>query len=596
MLNYFTDKKKSKDLQLAEESVVKGLEFLKQKQYGRASKEFEQSAKYDKETALSLLKPQFEAFDSQKLFKAASTIGDTLYQHQPKTSEFLNHLGNLSRKSGNSKKANELYKRAFKTNKKDDTAFLNLAASIAKIPIYDQNVKKLIAKHINLKNFIIPKSDYPRNQELLGHLAEALNKKHYFKKVEKMQEMILEKELKNTTAAIADSDQMMKDIRKKLVGTDKIDESCSDVIILLKESLDHDWNRLSIEEKDEFLWSVLNLGLYVLNERESLIDKENDNGSDPSIKNLKMALDVFVKLKAEQHSFRYLDMVISITHFLLNDEEDNDEINTFKDILSRDPDDRYFNINLGIYYHRTGNKLMSYVYLIKGASILEKLEGACYLSDIIELADEKYSQGKLSEALKLYRVASLETNNIEILIGIGKTLVTLNKFYEAIQPLKDALRLNPKSEDVQNELLKLQDHFCFLGDEFYQAGTFVVASENYQHALEIDHTPHIMLKAMQAYKMQGNIVKEHEIRDEFNTIKMGQKEQEVENNRILLIQQGKKQLKLKNLNQAITLFENAFKIKTDRDTFMYLVYLYKKLNQKQALNRVVQRWHQEHPK
>lgn len=596
MLNYFTDKKRAKSIQLAEESVDKGLEFLKQKQYGRAGKEFEQSVKYDKEKALSLLEPQYKAFDSQKLIKEAIVIGDILYLHQQKTFEFLNHLGNLCRKSGNSKKANELYKRAFKIGKNDETAFLNLAASIAKIPVYDQNIRKLLDKHIDINNFILPQSDYPRNQEMHGHLAEALNKKHYFKKVEKMQELILEKELKDTTAAIANTDQMMTDIRKKLAGNSDFDESSSDVKTLLKEALDHDWNRLLSGEKDEFLWSVLSLGLYVLNERESLIDKENKDGSDPTKNNLKMALDVFVKLKAEQYSFRYLDMLISITHFLLNENEKHDEIDTFKDILSRDPNDRYFNINLGIYYHRTGNKLMSYVFLIKGASIIEKLEGACNLSDIIDLADDKYSQGKLSEALKLYRLASLETDDIDLLVGIGKTLISLNKFYEAIQPLKDAVRLNPRNQIAQNELLKLQEHFCFLADEFYRVGTYVPAADNYQHALEIDHTPHIMLKAMQAYKMQGNHVKEHEIREEYNTIKASQKQKEKESNRIRLVQQGKKQLKLRKLNEAISSFESAFKIKTDRDTFMYLVYLYKKLNQKNALTRVVQRWHQEHPK
>ena len=307
-----------------------------------------------------------------------------------------------------------------------------------------------------------------------------------------------------------------------------------------------------------------------------------------------MALDVFVKLKAEQYSFRYLDMVVSITNFILNENED--EISIFKDILSRDPNDRYFNINLGIYYHRIGNKLMSLVFLIKGASKLDEMEGACHLSEIIDLADKKYGQGKLSEALKFYRLASLETDNIELLYGIGKTLASLNKFYEAIQPLKDAVRLNPKYEEAHDELLKLQEHFCFVADEFYHVGTFVAASENYEHALEIDRTPHILLKAMKAYKMQGNHIKEHEIKEEYNTIKSDQKQKEQEETRKLLIQQGKKELKTKNLNKAITLFEGAYKIRTDRDTFMYLVYLYKKLNQKQALQKVIQRWQIEHPK
>jgi len=595
MLNYFTDKKKTKSLQLAKEAVDKGLEFLKNQKFGRASKEFELGVQHDPETALSLLKAKFKAFDSQKLIKESITIGNVLYQNQKKTYVFTNHLGNLSRLNGDSKKANEFYKRAFSLNKKDDTAFLNLAASIAKVPVFDQEIRKLVDKYINVDNFIFPKSDYPRDQELLGHLTEALNKKHFFKKVEKMQEMILEKELKETTAAIASTDHLIEDIRKKLIGSSKIEESCTDVIVLLKESLEHDWNRLSFEEKDEFLWGVLNLGLYVLLERETLIDKDNeDDKTDSTTKNLQMALDVFVKLKTEQYSFRYLDMIISITHFLLN--ENDDEIAIFKDILSRDPNDRYFNINIGIYYHRIGNRLLSLVFLIKGASILSEMEGACHLSEIIDLADKKYSLGKLSAALKLYRLASLETDNIELLYGIGKTLVSLNKFYEAIQPLKDAVRLNPKYEEAQNELLKLQDHFCFVADEFCNTGTFVAASENYEHALEIDRTPHILLKAMKAYKMQGNHIKEHEIKEEYTTTKSNQKQKEQEETRKLLIQQGKKELKTKNLNKAITLFESAYKIKTDRDTFMYLVYLYKKTNQKQALQKVVKRWQLEHPK
>ncbi|MBU3915417.1 hypothetical protein KKA14_07765, partial [bacterium] len=590
MLTFFSEKKRLKIAKQAAESFEKGLKFLTLQEYVLAAKEIESALRLDAENGVPLLSTQFEEHASFNNIKEAAVLGDILCQYEKKDYSLANRVGNYLRRSGNIKKANALYKRSYYLNKDDETALYNMAACMAKVPVYDGDVKQLVEKYIHFDGFLLPKSIYPRDQKMLGALAGVLNKKHFFSKVEKIQELILEKALTEKEPDYEQIDQLILKVKKKLAGEVKFDEERPDAIGLLKEALEHNWGSLPAQDKDRFLWNVLNLGLHVLSEHCKTVESNESGSPKPD---LRLAIDTFVKLKVEHYSYRYLDMVIAIAHYL--SEESDLAINELKSSLAHDPNDRYFNINMGILYQRTGKRLLSLVYLVKSASLLEELEGASHLSDIIQLADRKYQEGSFKQALKLYKLALLETDNVDLLAKIGQVLISLSKFHEAIQPYKEILRLEPTSEIANNKLDEIQEHFYFLGNEFQEAGSFVNAADNYERALEIKKTSQILLRATTVYKSLGNNNREFELREEYREQKAKQKKLEVESEREQHVKQGVIDLKKLELQSSIAHFQKAFKLRPDKDTFIFLSYLYKKSNQKIALKDLMNQWNSINP-
>jgi tetratricopeptide (TPR) repeat protein len=221
---------------------------------------------------------------------------------------------------------------------------------------------------------------------------------------------------------------------------------------------------------------------------------------------------------------------------------------------------------------------------------LNELGGVCHLADIIDKAKGYLREGEQKKALKLYQIAALETDSIEILEKIGQILMSLHRFYEAIQPFKGILRLKPESRVALEKLAEIQDHFCFLADEFYNVGEFVKATEHFDKALEINRSSTVLKKAMKAYKMQGDHKKEFELQEEYRSAEANERHREQEANRQKLVADGLKYMKKEEFQKAIDQFKDAFRMRMDKDVFMYLSYLYKKFNHKRALQELMVQW------
>lgn len=592
MLEFIEKKSKEKQTRRAENFFWKAMEMLNLDQHGQAVKELESAIELDSENVLMLLSQQADDYYDESKILEALTLTKVLFHHKNKDGVLANRLGNIYRKLGEPKKANELYKQAISLNREDDSPLLNMAASLSKTPFYDKDIRILLKRHIDYRAFLIPKSTYPRDPKIIGHLTEMLNMKQFFGRVERLQELILKKTLQQEEPDFDKMSILVERLKEKIDQKLEEERSNPNVPRLLNEAIKMDWNQLAAFEKDRFLWDVLNLGLFILRDNGDLESLSQKNSEDHvKIYDFQLAIDCFVKLKMEQYSYKYLDMILSLSQTLAGDRKA--AIEELKEQLKSSPSDRYININLGLLYHLEGNRLMSLVYLIKGASILNELGGACHLTDIIESASAQHRNGNLKKALKLYQVASLETDSIEILTQIGDILVSLHRYPEAVQPYREILRIEPNSEIGKSKLLQIQEHFVFLGDEFFSAKEFVKASDYFERALEIKETKTILSKAMKSFKLQGEHKREFEMNSRLHKMIEEEERAGKEAERRNLIQSGLDQMRSQDYQKAIRQFKEALRIRMDKEVVMFLSYIYKKLNQKIALQELMQQWNKD---
>ncbi len=583
---------KDKQLAKAKESFHKALDLIQKKERDKARVELEAALKCDEAFSITLFEDQIDEYSELNKLSDAILLADVLSQFRKKDFVLANRLGNFYRRLDNVKQANLLYKRAISINKKFETAYLNLAASMAKTSLYDDEIKHFIETHIDFNRFFLPQSTYPRDKKIIAHLTDVMNKKYLVSRVDRIQELILKKALTQQKTDFDQVDDLINKLKTKIGSVERFKGDNIDIIELLGEAMNQDWSQLASSEKDRFLWNVLNLGLYILNHYSnegSMLPGYSFRGKPG--KDLQLAIDAITKLKLEQYPYRYIDMIIALCHFQSGSTDEG--INELKAMLKQDPNDRYLNINLGLLNYRLGNKLLSYIYLLKGTSLVEELGGARHLSEIVCLAEEKLQEGDLKQALKLYRIASLETDNSELLMNIGHILISLHRYDQAIQPFKSVLRQNPDSEMAQHKLKEIQGHLCFIADEFFEKREFVKAAEFYEKTLVIDRTPRILKKAAEAYKMQGDLKKEHELQSEYQIKVTEEKEVGRQTMKKRHVVHGLQCMKEKEYQKAIHHFHEAFSLKPDKDTFLYLSFLYKKFNQKIALKELVKRWQQE---
>ncbi len=595
MLEFFDKSSDEKTARRAENYFWKAMELLNDDKHDLAVKELQSAIKIERESVLEMLGEQFGDYYEEGKTLEALTMGTVLIKYKTRDSELANRMGNIHRKLGESKKANDYYKKALALNKKDDIPLYNLAASMARVPGFDDTLKKLLKTYVRYNAYLIPRSTYPRDPGIINHLTEMLNMKQFFGKVERLQELILKKTLKQEEPDFEKMNLLVDLIKDKVNAQIEHDVQHPNVLRLLRAAMKQDWQSIPAGEKDQFMWNILNLGLFIFI-KNSLIDENGRIKLDPAFQpqDLDLAVDSFFRLKAERYSYRYLNMIVALSHTLSgNFGQAVDEI---KDLLKDDPHDRYLNINLGLLYHQQGNQLLSLVYLIKGAHAINDLGGACHLVDVLEKAGEFYRENNFKRALKLYQVAALETDRVDILGKIGDILISLHRFNEAIQPFKDMMRLDPDSQVAIEKLKEIQDHYCFLADEFYDVGEYVKASEHYERALEIDRSPEILKKAAKSYKLQGDHKKEFALEEEFRYEEGQEKAKDQETVRKQLVTNGLKQMKKENFQKAIDNFKEAFKLRVDKDVFMYLSYLYKKFNQKRALQDLIVEWNATQPK
>lgn len=565
MLESFQRNKELKAAKEAEELVTKGLAMLDGKMHKQAMITMQQAVKISPATVKDRMSTEFQAYNQSGDNESALSLGLLLIKITPKDFELANTLGNAARKLGNYKQANNLYRHALKVNKKFQIAFYNLAASMGKVDKFDSDATSALYQFKDIREYILP--DYMFNHSVIEEITQELlefNEAARTLELESMEMKIDELERDGEILEAKDLQIEMEKMQGKsfepepeqiMERLDELEQKAAD----------------SEKDKDEVPGWQFNKGLYSLQVRDGF-----------------KANEIFSKLKKQGHKLEYLEMCLALCREIKG--ETDEAIDEMIRLLGPHPFNRYLNVNLGLMYRKLGNRLLSVKYLLVGASLLEKSDGLYRLSDLRRIAEEHLEAGRYKKSLKLYEIIATEVDTAEPWMAMGEILLQMERLDEAADALKKALTIDPEEEMAEHKLRQIHDIYFDRADSFYRDRKYKPSAGLLEKAMRIMKTHETLRQAAAVYKLLKDHNRYDELIEEVEELKQIEKEKEQEELRQSYILKGRAFLSRKQFNQAVENFELAFRMKLDKDVFMFLATIYKKLNRQSEMSSLLSRW------
>ncbi|MBU3913959.1 tetratricopeptide repeat protein, partial [bacterium] len=223
-------------------------------------------------------------------------------------------------------------------------------------------------------------------------------------------------------------------------------------------------------------------------------------------------------------------------------------------------------------------------------SLLEKSDGLYHLSDLIKIANENLENGNLKKALKLYNIITEEKDDPDIWSSIGEIYMNMGKYEPAVKAYEEILRIDPESRHAKLQIQEIHDVYHIRGDAFFRDSKFKAAATTFEKALRVKRTEESIRSAITVYKLMKNHNRVEELTAELEEIQKRAIEVKNENIRLEHIKTGKLSLKRKDYKQAIESFELAFRMKLDKDVFVYLATIYKAMKRNEDMQHLLERW------
>jgi len=550
MLDFIT-KRKERKVQLQVETYIDdGLTKLSHKLYKQGMICFSNAIELNAEFVEQKLYVEFKSFYQRGDWDSALSIGLILLQVNKKSYELANRVGNCARKIHNYQQANNLYRLSLRNKKGNREAFYNLAASMGKVRLFDLDVKYVIEKYIAEDKYILPDFvDDPDfieciKKSLIGGYEDRIRKKIELKKNKSKAQKLAVQEYVPTYK------EVLKEIQNRL-----------------KKMSDE-----SVSGNKQLLYNmVYNQGLYAL--------ASND---------FETAFNAFIMIKQTNVKMEYLDMLVSIT--ISHKDKTDRAIDMMIRLLGQDQFNRFLNVNLGLMYRRLGNHLLSTKYLAIGASLLKKSEGFYKISDLMTIAIEHFRNGMNRKALELFKIVVSEKEDERVFSYIGEIYLRVKNYNDAVKTFKDIIGLDPQSELGHAKLNEIHDMFFDKAISSHIDKKFRSAAEYYVKALQVVEKVDTYEKAIETFTQINDLEQAQALQEKLDIIIQREKDHRLEKFRQDYINRGKAFVKQHQFDKAIKNLEQAFRMKVDKDVFMYLAYIYKRLNKTISLTSLMQRW------
>lgn len=539
MFSPFSLFRNKRQRKLAEILVNKGIQMLQGNLQHKALYQFQQAIEIHPEQVGEMLYAEFEKAYKRGDNDLALSIGQIVLRIRTDDYELANKLGNCARKEKKYKEANDFYRQAFRINRSFDIALYNLAASMGRIPRYNNDVKLLVSQFAHISHYVLP--HYKLSHQYLEDIIRAIKAQYED-----------ESDIPNPRASLDPTYLEICDrIRRRIkeVGRQKP----------------------SPKQRKRFESEVFNLGLFALSRKDS-----------------KLALKCFLQLKNRNCKLGYLDMVTILSMDL--ESPSKKLIQDMMILLGQDKTNRYLNVNLGLMFRKQGNRILSYKYLATVALLLEKSGGVYCRRDLMLEADQEMELGNLKKALRLYQIVDSEIDIPEVKISIGQILLYQSRYSDALPLYKEILNIDPANTAAQQKIAEIHDYFVEKGDELVDIKKHSTALPYYQRALSALRLPETVKKTADCHKYLMDVDKADELYIEYNQMIREKEKDDVEAARQAYIQEGKELLEKKAYEKAISCFEKAFELKVDKDVFVFLAHIYKIQKRTRDLQNLLQRW------
>ncbi|MDH5559484.1 MAG: hypothetical protein OEY59_01355 [Deltaproteobacteria bacterium] len=599
MLDQLSIKKDSRNRQKAGELFAKGIDLIHSKLFARATIELQDAYDADPSSIAPKLDTAFNNYFSVSDYEASLAVGLVLIKAKNTDYELANKLGNCARHQRNFKQANNLYRHALKINQKYSVALWNLAASMSRVEKYDDQVQRALQKMLQIPSFILP--DYYQDPEIIDKISDDIshanessredrinalvsrkNEKLKYgedSEVENIVKLIIQEEKSSTAPTykqvsnrlqeiVIENEKPFRDIEATIL---RKDNSGSNSVSQEDTGGDLDSFLLFQDSKNKYHGALYDVGLF------SIVNNDWSK-----------ALEIFSKLKQENSQIEYIDMLIDLAKYSTGKEDE--AIEDIKQLLGNDTSNRFLNVNIGLMYKKTGNRLLTYKYLVCGAALLERSDGFYRRSDMVRVADRHADEGRFKKALAIYKVVISETKETSYWMKTGEIYLLSERYPEATQIYKDILSFDPNFEPAKQGLHHIHDIYAKRADENYRDSKFKPAAVLYEKALLVLRSPETLKKIIAIYKVLNVKAKVEAFTKEFEDLQEQLRQEENEKTRQSHIQQALSYKKSKNYFLAIEFFEKAFRMKLDKDILMQLAAIYKGLKKNYELQDLMLRW------
>jgi len=603
MFNFLGQKGTKPVSQKAIDLLEYGKKLLKSKLYQRAMIEFNKCWQESPEYAAEHLASLFKQYRTVANYDASLSIGLILLKIDPQDYKLATVLGNCARKQQSYLQANNLYRYALKLKKDYKVAFFNLAASLARVEKYDSKVNSTLLPFVALTDYILP--NYMGSPDMFEKLIKDLTDILAERALRKVMDLQKQMDAKSNNNELLEVHRIQREIqsieeRPTAPSFNDVKDYINSQILEFKDKTDY-------VDRKQYITYLFNLGIFSLKQGYPLYALECffsiKDDPDFDVDYLEM-LVILAKHATKTVSRRPVRKAsrrptasateLSGTPPPINPEaspyKEEDPLNELTQLLRNDPNDRFYNINMGVMLNLENNKLMAYKHYLIGGVLLERSEGIYKRSDIFKQAIEYYETEQLKKSIKLFKALSEEEKNSQALWYIGRIYLKRNRWDEAVSSFKAIQEINPKSLLARQELQQAHDHYYTMGDDFFEEAKYKAAVGQFEKALAVMRAPDTIKRTAAVYRVLRNKPKAAELQREYDQILQEEKKGEMERIRKEYIAEGQTNLKKKVYHKAIHNYELAFRMKVDKDIFMILAYLYKSLGQKDNLQHLVLRW------
>ncbi|MBU3914799.1 tetratricopeptide repeat protein [bacterium] len=540
-----------------DEHLAEGMRLMADKFYNGAMIEFEKAMALSPEDVYPRLVSELSNAAASGDLQSALAIGLNLIKENNEDYELANKLGNYAREMGDFKQAEGLYKTALKVNKGFQKAFYNLAASQARVNIYDDAIVSAISTFDKVENYILP--DYLGDEKVVESLTElaTTSKKAIFQ--ERLQQLTIERDKKTNDGDTVEAKGIDLEINKLNEGVSKI----------VPEDILNEFDKQIESDPDNAKTHLYNKALY------AIYNKMTDK-----------ALEIIGQLSPTDFD------TVDLLHAILLEQKGKrgEAITKMNNLLGKNEFNRYNNVNLGLMYRRDKKKFLSTKYLIKTAVLLDKSNGLYSMKELIKEADECFEAANLKKALNYYIIAASELPSPRIWNQIGTIYIERKKYDEAVEAFRELAKMDPTSEIADKKLKDIHDYYADKAESLMLERKFKPASDYLHKALGVLRLPDTIKQAASVYKQLNDTEKEKELLEEWQKMMDDVKIREQEETRQKLIAQGKQELGAKNYKKAIETFEAVLRMKVDKKIFVQLAALYKGLKKRDELSNLENRW------
>jgi len=522
----------------AEQLVVQALVKLDDQSNSAAQQAFRQAILLGQEKIAPYMRNLFAGFIQNQRHAEAVAIGKPLSGFYASDPKLFTDLGNQYRHLRDNENAKACYKKSLQLAPRYELAYLNLSALLAKVDLYDAEIQPLLDSFSDQKDFVLP--PYQGGKHLLSQIAKEVREK---------------KEADSVPTAGIKKEELLECLKTKAL----------DALNLATEQ-----NRLAMDAAERHL---ANMVIAALQLGKLEVAADGIKFLDRSHRNYGYYLLLKAILAAKQGE---LDVALDI----------------LKSEQARKPDERYYNVNLAIALQLAGKQRQANIYLIRTGYLLQKSYGFYSAEELDNMAKEFIGKRRYKEALGLYQIIVETDPKPPTWMEMTRCLYFLKRLPQATKVAKEGLgeatKLGPVAkQDYTNEATEF---FETQADSAAQQQLYEQALALIESALFFDRNAERLDKAGQIAYKSGNSYKAAEFQEESNNLKGLSREEQQESKRQRYITLGKEYMSQKKFQSAIHHFELAFDMKLDKDVFMFLATIYKKLKHQRALNNLMGRW------